>query len=198
MSVVATSVDLSTWLPVGRPGYFGRKRDMILRQLDAKHGAGNWTLAWVTGRRDDLLMLGFEAACRTWYEESYFQHLVARPGDVDLICAYEEVIDNAESNVQSGLDYAKQEAFSTHIQDIAVRNVLARLGRRFEGVRRELLVIRGPETTGYQWSPGLVSFVTPRLITQPSLAPPWAQPNSVEDFWQSNKWVLRRRGARLV
>jgi hypothetical protein len=36
------------------------------------------------------------------------------------------------------------------------------------------------------------AFAEPTLITQPSKCPPWAKEGSVEDFWQSNKWLQVR------
>ncbi len=179
------------WRNVERPGYFGRRRDLRHAQFDAQHGVGNWRLAWLIPGfgTDTPLTLSFVQACKVVYEESYFQHLKDRPADLDFICEFTECMDNAPTNVHSGLDYAAQEAYSTHIQDIAVRNVLAKLGRVFMGKRTELLVIRSVDSNGYQFGPGNVPLYRPEIITRPSLCPTWASRDSVEDFWQSNKWL---------
>jgi len=181
MSELAESI----WRSDHRPGYFGRRRDAKTAELNAKHGEGRWRLAWVAGAFD----FSFEKACTVFYEESYLRQLSAHPLEVDFICSFGECIDNAPTNVESGLDYTKQEAFSTHIQDIAVRNVLRRLGRKFDGPPDSLLVIRGVDSNGHRFGPGNVPFITPGLISQPSLVPAWGNRWSVEDFWQSNKWV---------
>lgn len=176
------------WETIGRPGFFGRRRDALIRGFNESYGAGNWRLVWTDGQRE----LEFLDACREFYEEAYFRHLSQRPDDVDFICSFGECIDNAPTNVSCGCDYSIQEAFSTHIQDIAVRNVLRRLGRSFSGPADSILVIRTPKDNGHKFGPGLIPYHEPKAIIQPSLAPWWAGKNSVEDFWQSNK-VLQVR-----
>ncbi len=191
------------WHNVQRPGYFGRRRDAIHMRYDITYGTGNWRLVWIVRGHAvstptmpnpvfPVLTHTFEQACRLFYEESYFQYLKNRPDDVDFICEFVDCIDNSPLNVQSGLDYAAQEATSTHIQDIAVRNVLSRLGRTFTGKRTELLIIRGSDSQGFRFNPGNVPFDQPALITQPEIKPSWAQPGSVEAFWQSNKMLQVR------
>ncbi len=180
------------WHNVERPGYFGKRRDATHARYDAEYGAGNWRLSWVvpgfpTGAPD--LVYTFSQACKLFYEESYLQWLKHRPADVDFICEFTECIDNSQTNVHSKLDYLAQEASSTHIQDIAVRNVLVTLGRAFTGKRAELLVIRSADSNGYRFGPGNVPLYRPEIITRPSLCPWWANAGSVEDFWQSNKYL---------
>lgn len=180
------------WHPVERPGYFGRRRDERIAALNRQYGAGNWRLAWrlaVPGFNHGTEGETFFGACRHLYEASYQRYLEQRPADVDFICSFGEVIDNAPSNVESGLDYMRQEAFSTHIQDIAIRNVLRLFGRWFEGPADRLLVVRSSDSNGHRFGPGRVPFAWPGWISKPSLAPRWAEPGSVEDAWQSNKWV---------
>jgi len=183
---------------VERPGYFGRRRDQKIAELNARFGEKKWDLKWVLDYTGPQLKPGgdrtdfysFEEACRLLYEESYFLYLKDRPADIDFICAFGECMDNAPTNVQSGFDYTKQEAFSTHIQDIAIRNVLRRLGRQFSGPPDHLLIIRSKDSDGYRFGPGNIPFAWPTMITQPSMAPSWANAGSVEDFWQSNKWIV--------
>jgi hypothetical protein len=177
------------WVTKDRPGMFGRRRDERIRKYDLEFGLDNWRLAWVDGGTT----LEFADACRAFYEEAYFLHLSRLPGEIDFICSFGECIDNAPTNVLSGLDYTVQEAFSTHIQDIAVRNVLARLGRRFEGPAHSLLVIRTKEDNGHRFGPGNIPYHCPERIIQPSMRPWWANKDSVEDFWQSNKVLQVRR-----
>lgn len=173
------------WINDHRPGYFGRRRDEKVAALDAAHGKGKWRLVWAT--KGDAFE--FVQACEMFYEESYYVWLKARPDDLRFICSHGECIDNAPTNVKSGCDYTKQEAFSTHIQDIAIRNVLRRLDLKFEGPPEKILVIRSADSNGFRFGPGNVPFAWPDLIQKPSLAPRWATEGSVEDFWQSNKYV---------
>ncbi len=131
--------------------------------------------------------LEFKDACKYYYEQSYVKWFRQHPDELDIVCSFEECIDNAETNVKSGRDYTKQEAFSTHIQDIAIRNVLEVFGRKFEG--HGILVIRSADSQGYRYGPGNIPFMHPDLISVPSKCPRWANAGSVEDFWQSNKWI---------
>ena len=176
-----------SWRSETRPGYFGRRRDEIIAGLNARWGQGNWRLVWVAGG----LAMEFADACKQFYEEAYFLWLQDHPEAVRFITSYSEVYDNAISNIASGLDYLQQEAYSTHIQDIAIRNSLRRLGVWFRREHKTPLQIRGTGA-GAQYNPGHIPFHLPELITKPSLRPQWAQENSVEDFWQSNKHVQVR------
>jgi hypothetical protein len=176
---------MKKWETLARPGYFGRRRDQIIERYNTTYGVGGWRLAWVLGEE----ACEFEEACKKWYEESYFLYLKDRPSDLALICSFGECIDNAITNIECGCDYTKQEAFSTHIQDIAVRNVLRRLGLTFKGPKDRILEIRSPQSNGFRFGPGNIPFLNPSAIGQPSLCPSWAGKASVEDFWQSNKYL---------
>lgn len=182
------------WVKWTRPGYFGRRRDEKIAALNKQHGEGNWRLAWVV----DDKQYTFEQACKGFYEESYLQHFKDRKSDLNFLTSFGECYDNTKTNIESGLDYTKQEAFSTHIQDIAVRNMLKRLGLKFKGPMSILMEIRSSSSTGIRFGPGVVPFFDPSLITQPSLKPSWAKPDSVEDFWQSNKWVCVKRDSQVL
>jgi hypothetical protein len=187
------------WIPWTRPGYFGRRRDEKIAALNKQHSEGNWKLGWMAEGTFDAFsaFYEFEQACKNIYEESYFQHFKDRIDDLNFATSFGECYDNAKTNVESGLDYAKQEAFSTHIQDIALRNVLKRLDLKFKGPPDLLMQIRSNDTAGIRFGPGVVPFFNPKLIIQPSLRPSWAAEGSVEDFWQSNKYVLVKRDAEI-
>ena len=184
---------------INRPGYFGRRRDQKIAALNEAHGKGNWTLVW----DGEFGPLEFNDACKLYYEVSYLEYLRGNEEALDYICSFHQVIDNAESNIHSGLDYMVQEAFSTHIQDIAIRNCLLTLQREFamhspiDGEQFNLLVVRGEDSNGHRFNPGQIPFYDPERIFQPSLAPGWAKPGSVEDFWQSNKWVALKESHPL-
>jgi len=172
-----------------RPGYFGRRRDEKIAHLNEKYGVGGWNLQWMI-YDDNPSGWDFLGACKYFYEESYYQHLKDRPDLLSWLSTFSECYDNAETNIKSGCDYTKQEAFSTHIQDIAVRNAMRRLNVEFDPRSGQLLQIRSKDSQGWKIGPGNVPFFKPELITQPSLCPSWANKGSVEDFWQSNKWVV--------
>jgi hypothetical protein len=187
-------VPMTGWRNVERPGYFGKRRDTIIARYNATYGEDGWRLVWIVPgfRGAPSVILNFEQACKVIYEESYVRYLQDRLDDVGFICTFTECIDNSPTNVHSGLDYTAQEASSTHIQDIAMRNALRRLGYWFTGVREELLVIRSADSNGYRFGPGNVPLYRAELIQQPSKCPQWATPGSVEDFWQSNKFLQAR------
>lgn len=193
---------MSDWVDLRRPGYFGRNRDHIVAGLDSRYGQGNWRLVWKVQKRTypwrieegPILTYEFTDACRLFYEESYFRCLSKMPTQIDYACSFGECIDNAMTNIQSGLDYTKQESNATHIQDIALRNVLKRIGRWFEGPAGKILIIHSNDSNGYSFGPGNIPFYEGQLITRPSKCPKWASLGSVEDFWQSNKWLQVRAG----
>lgn len=181
------------WVNRYRPGFFGSRRDEIVAGLNKEFGKDGWRLRHLVfdTLSNQMREYDYVEACKELYEKSYYIFLLKNPQIVDVLVRYTDVYDNATTNVQSGLDYTKQEAYSTHIQDIAIRNALKLLGREFTGVLKTLAQIRGPGSVGFQLglNPGQVPYMNPPGITQPSLRPKWAQEGSVEDLWQSNKWV---------
>ena len=171
------------WTVVARPGQFGRKRDALVAGWDAEYGPGGWKVAYeLHGRlfsREVVLLL---------YEDAYVEYLRANPDVLDWLCATaSDVYDNAQSNVASGFDYRAQEARSNHIQDIAIRRALVRLGRWFEG--DHLVEVRGRRSEGGHLSPGKLPFHRPEWIRQPAQEG-WWERGSIEDFYQSNKVIV--------
>lgn len=174
---------------IERPGYLGKHRDDQFKTWDAQYGKGNWRLIWRVGDTTaDLL-----GAC-ILYEDAYFAFLSARQGIVNqLISEACDVYDDEPSNIYSRFDYSKQETNRTHIQDIAIRRCLIRFGLWFGGpklirIRQEL----GDHPLSMILSPGRVPFHKPELIVLPELAPKWANPGSVESFYQSNRYLQIR------
>src|SRR4030042_5744519 len=163
---------------IERPGFLGRKRKENQEKWDLKYKPGKWQLVWKWGD----FIIDFEEACKI-YEDAYFMDSINRE-DIwkELFKRAKDFYDNAESNVNSRTDYTKQEAYSHHIQDIAARRVGIRRGWKMQGNR--LIQIRGPETEGHQLMPGIVEFHFPKMIETPRIHPNWANPNSVESFYQ--------------
>ena len=176
---------------VERPGYFGKHREARHREFDERFGPGNWRIAWQLGER-----VGPAAEAVMFYEDAYLAYLVAHPEHVATLARdASDVYDDAPSNVASGLDYTVQETASTHLQDVAIRRCMVRLGRRFQG--SELIQIRdsrGDHPLSLLLSPGHVLFNRPDLIIRPELEG-WWEPGSVESFYQSNKLLQVRQSA---
>lgn len=189
-----------------RPGYYGKRRDEILEKYNQTYGKNNWKTSWVVGKnlkwvggeepvQGEYVVFDYAHVCKL-YEDSYYEYFRQRPGELEFIIKNaSEVFDNYESNVESGLNYEKQEPkIGTHIQDIAVRNVVARFGRQFEG--KKLLQIRTIEgNIGAKWSPMQIPFHRPDCIMQPKAIGWWDRgvANSVECFYQSNKILLVKK-----
>jgi hypothetical protein len=187
--MILTSPSAVRWNPIQRPGYLGRRRDQIHATWNEKYGPGNWGLRWFLAKEGKHEGATFMMACQWYYEYSYVKYFREHPEELDYICRFGECIDNAHTNIQSGCDYSKQEAFSTHIQDIAIRNVLRINKRKFEGAPDNILVIRSSDSNGYKYGPGNIPFFAPKLIIEPQICPSWAFHGSVEAFWQSNKYL---------
>jgi hypothetical protein len=176
---------MAEWRTIGRPGYFGRQRDEISARYDAEHGKDNWRIVW--GWKGESIL--FPEACLV-YEEAYFNDSMRRQELWrELVRAASDVYDMDKTDCASGLDYLIQANTGTHIQDIAIRRVVARRGWRFTGdmpVR-----VRSKERWGRHLSPGRVRFHEPGHITVPHLEGWWDR-DSVEDFYQSNKLLQKR------
>lgn len=171
-----------TWETIERLSYFGKKRDAIQTQFDSKYGVGNWRIAWQFGSQ----ALPFPIAIQI-YEDAYYEFLKLDRGTLDqLLQEAREVYDNAESNVNSGLDYSIQENNSNHYQDISVRRVVLRLGRSFKGDNLVQIRHQSDSLVGSLLSPGRVPFHLASLTVTPVQEGWWGK-NTVEEFWQSNK-----------
>ncbi len=124
------------------------------------------------------------------YEDAYCSFFLTNGLVLEqLIAAASNVYDNAPSNVASGFDYRKQETPDTHLQDIAIRRCLLRMGRWFEGTALTQIRSSAGGTFEAQLSPGRVPFHRPDLIIRPELEG-WWERGSIESFYQSNKHLL--------
>lgn len=184
---MSEKINPQEWTVIGRPGFAGKKRDAREEELNTKYGVGNWQISHQVQDQfytwHDSLIL--------FYEESYVQYFQSNPDVLDWLCkTAKEVYDTAKSNVASGLDYNIQEGNANHMQDIAIRRALQRLGRKFEG--DSLLQVRGRSSKGSCLSPGVIPFFRKEWILLPELES-WWQPGSIESFWQSNKVLLVKK-----
>lgn len=179
------------WRTMERPGYLGRYRDKKYFEWNMKYGEGNWRLAWKVGPT----FADYLGACAL-YEDAYFCHFAANPDILAmLVMDAREIFDDAPTNVASRFDYLKQETDRTHVQDIAIRRCLLRLGVWFEG--KDLIQIRhsvGQHPLSMTLSPGKVPFHRPDLIEPPPWTPEvrpdhekWYDLGSTEAFYQFNR-----------
>jgi hypothetical protein len=176
------------WHTVGRPGYLGKRRDEQQARWDRNYGVGSWRLVWLIGPNY------FEqAAALAVYEDAYFAFLSSYPDVLEqLVSEAADVYDDDLVNVGSRLDYSIQQTSRTHLQDIAIRRCLVRMGNWFGG--HDLIQIRdslGSHPLSLTLSPGRVPFHLPGLISQPQLEG-WWLPGSVESFYQSNRFLQVR------
>ena len=200
-------MDGEKWVELSeRPGYLGKRRDAYFALLNEKYGVGNWKFAWSLRRYPTASVEGkdwvdFGGMCQL-YEDAYFYFLNSYPFWLnELLREAYDVYDDEESNVKSGLDYTIQETNRTHIQDIAIRNVVNRMGRKFHGAK--LIQIRqelGSHRLSKVLSPGRVPFHRPEIIrdgehynSDPDSKPDWWTPGRVEDFYQRNRSTLVKR-----
>lgn len=168
-------------------GYLGKHRDEKMAEWQEQYGGV--AFGWQFGE----VLLDFDGVCQV-YEDAYYEFLLkSRYILADLIVSAKDVYDDEESNVLSGFDYRKQETGRTHIQDIAIRRSLLRLGLWFKG--EKLIRIRqekGDHSLSMSLSPGWVPFHRKDMIRDPQLEG-WWRPDSVESFYQSNRVLLVRR-----
>lgn len=120
------------------------------------------------------------------FEEAYARYFQKSPEVIVWLCEnFENVIDNSESNIASGLDYGNQEIpNSNHFQDIAIRRVLKSINRTFSG--KDMLRARNVDKTGGFLSPGQLEFYSLSLLPLVDVAG-WWRTGSLEHFYQSSK-----------
>ncbi len=181
------------YCPVQRVTYLGGKREQFVARMDKLFGDGNWTIGYIAGdkilSRDEALNL---------YERSYIEYFKNNPQYTErLVREARDVYDTNPSNVESGLDWHKQEDSHSHLQDIATRRAISALGLSFQGDK--LLQIRGVDSDLPELNPGRVPFVAPELIDQErEFIAAWVNHGSVEDFWQNNKFVFVKENISVV
>lgn len=169
------------WKTIERPGYFGRKKDSLIKTYNDMYGLGNWRIGWRWLDED----IDFLFACHL-YEDGYYNDSFRRE-DLwkNLTNIAWNVYDIETRDIESGFNYLTQKSNATHLQDIAIRRVIARRGWKFTG--NKLIQIRNhSDKWGKELGPGKVPFHLPEHIVEPRLEK-WWDKNSIEDFYQSNK-----------
>ena len=184
---------MERWQTKERPGYLGKYREKKFAEWNARYGEGRWRLAWKVGQT----FADYLGACAL-YEDAYFVFMSDNPEvTARLIIEASDIFDDAPTNVGSRFDYAMQETGRTHVQDIAIRRVLLRMGLWFTGP--ELIQIRhsvGSHPLSMTLSPGKVPFHRPDLMEPAPWTPEsrpdherWYDLDSTEAFYQFNKFL---------
>jgi hypothetical protein len=178
------------WVVLERPGQSGTNKASLEKRWDGLYGQGNWKKAW---QYDNGII--DRIAAYHLCEEAYFADSFRRPDAWKrLIIEAADVYDASPSEIQSGLDYSKQSDYSRY-HDIAIRRVVSRRCWRFSG--ESIVQIRWnkdkPDWYSENFDPGKVTFHMPGLIILPHISG-WWDAGSIEDFYQSNKVLLARKG----
>ena len=174
---------LDEWAILGRPGYAGKKKQLRRIEIQEKFGEGNWQIAHLVNGE----LLTREKALEL-FEESYYYFFKKNPKILEwLVLTAEDIYDTSPTNIESGLDYSIQETSAVHLHDIAIRRVIKKLGRAFEG--KKLLEIHGEDSEGFILTTGEVPFFNPKIIHKPQIKG-WWKKDSIEAFWQSNKVLV--------
>lgn len=181
---------MEEWNTIERPGYLGRHRNEKKIEWNERYGNGNWRIAWIIGKT-----YVDSAGVYALYEDGYF-HFLQNNRQVlnQLIREAADVYDDELSNVNSRFDYFIQETQRTHLQDIAIRRSLIRMGLWFQG--NQLIQIRhtvGTHPLSMILSPGKIPFHRKNLIYQPELIG-WWDPGTIESFYHSNKFLQIKNG----
>ncbi len=180
---------IDDWAILGRPGFAGKQKRQKRKELLDKFDEGNWKIAHLY--EDELLS---QEEALNHFENSYQKFFEDNPEILEwLLHTARDIYDNQETNVNSGFDYSIQETDDAHLHDIAIRRVLQKMEKEFQG--ELLLQIRGENSEGFILSTGQVPFYKPKLIQRKQLKGWWGK-NSIESYWQSNK-VLAVKTKRL-
>ena len=199
LSQEAQSQLVQMWVPIGRPGYAGEKKDTRRQLLNERFGEDGWrTGHYVRGR------IVSEAQAIREYEESYRLYLQRNPQMVIFLASScGNVYDTEISNVYDS-SYHQPETVANHYQDIAVRRIMAELAdnltwptvqptpqeevelvdlnsggrhllpRAYGFAGEHLLQIREPDSPGFFLSPAVVPVHDPSLvITHPHTGDEW-------------------------
>jgi hypothetical protein len=95
-----------TWETIGRPGFFGEKRDLIYQEFNKKYGQNNWRIMWKWNNQ----IIPWIDACMI-YEQAYYEDSKNREELwKKLAKTAKDVYDYDLSNIESKLIiYIKKE-----------------------------------------------------------------------------------------
>lgn len=174
------------WRDYMRPGQVTESNPNLINNYNSHFGKDNWRFIW---KVEDKIINKNEAI--QIYEEAYmFDSTKKESSWMQLLSVASEVYDNEPSDVLSIFNYDIQNSHVIHLQDIALRRVVHKRGWKFRG--DDLIQISKPDTYwGERFSSGKMPFFKPEIIVTPSLTGAWEK-NSIEDFYQSNKFLQHK------
>ncbi|MBN2052768.1 hypothetical protein JW756_04660 [Candidatus Woesearchaeota archaeon] len=178
----------SEWETIKRPGWFGEGRDNILSGYDRQYGPSNWRIRHILGPR----ILDFNESVQL-YELSYeldFNHPDRRYIWNNLITRAKDVWTEQLTDINSGMDYSIQKAPAAHYEDIAIRRIMDKYGKKFKG--EELIRVRADseDLVGKVLSSIHIPFIYPDYIESPPDDKIYwwnRHKGSLECFWHFNK-----------
>lgn len=116
-------------------GDLGADRDKFISKVTRVAGKGNWFWAFKVGKKLYSWEWGLQV-----YEDAFYEYF---KNNVELIKPlienYHDVFVINRFDLESGIDYKKQNQNKDHYNDIAIRRCLVRFGLWFKG--KELLEI---------------------------------------------------------
>lgn len=175
------------WTTIEQPGWYGEAKNQRLAEYDRLYGSGNWRIRHRLGPR----LLDFPEAVRL-YELCYELHFLnpdTRYLWTALFKQASEVWTELESDIESGRNYSIQLAPAPHYEDIAIRIIMDRYGKKFKGA--ELVRIRADSDNpiGVGLSSIHIPFVFPQFIEADNNGVQWwnRHKGSLEHFWHVNK-----------
>ena len=188
----ATSQTTGEWKTVDRLSYVGKRAKKARQKLDDTYGSGSWRIAYQWG---DTVISRDQAL--EHYAKAYEVFFAENPDELAWLTEnFCDVYDIAPEDVESGTNFHIQRPNeATHLQDIAIRIAVEKLGETFKG--EDLLQVRSKSAKGAKYSPGRLAFHEPDMLVQPEQRG-WWKPGSIESFWQSNKILQVRSNEKLL
>lgn len=181
---------IGNWVVLGRLEYSKKKEKNVTKELTKKFGKRNWKIATLIDNKLLKMDSTFD-----YIEESYMDYFNKNPEILDwLVLTAKNVYVNYETDIKSETDYSKQESDTIHYIDIAIRRVLEKLGKNFQGSK--LIQIKGENTDGFILTTEIVPFSSPQLIFRPQVKGDWNK-DSIESFYRSNKVLAVKYDALL-
>lgn len=147
-------------------------RDKFFYKVNKSVGNGNWF--WVFKIKDKIYSwdLGFQL-----YEDAYFQYLRENVNQIKKIVKHYDVFVYNRHDIDSKLNYKKQDYKADHYHDIAIRRCLIRLGLWFKG--KKMLNLSKSDLCHSK-----IPFHLPHLILKPDKL------QSVKSYLFSNRFIV--------
>ncbi len=177
----------SQWKTVARPGWFGERRDSLIKSYNKKYGNGNWRIRHQLGPYilDSAKSLRLYELCY----ELHFLHPDKRYLWNNLINTASDVWTERITDIESGTDYSIQKAPAAHYEDISIRIILQRHGLTFKGDKLIRIRADAVNIIGVALSSIHIPFLYPEYIEAPLPGFHWwdRHKGSLEEFWHLNK-----------